>query len=103
VTHRRRPNHIPTIVVALEQHPDWNRRRCQGQDPKLFHQDDGERWEKARHRLEYAAKTLCRHCPVLEACREQGNGAEWGLWGGVFHRRDHGSGHTEIDLLEDES
>jgi hypothetical protein len=85
--------------VPLHEHPNYPRRACLDVNPNLFHQADGERWEKARHRLEYAARMLCRRCPVLQACRAQGDGAEWGLWGGVFHRRDHGE-KKSIDLLQ---
>jgi hypothetical protein len=84
--------------VPLHEHPLYPQRACLGADPASFHQRDGEKWSVARLRIEYAARTMCRHCPVLAECRRAGEGAEWGLWGGVFHRRDHGA-KTSIDLL----
>ena len=30
-----------------------------------------------------AAKTICRSCPVIEACREHGRNEMFGIWGGL--------------------
>jgi hypothetical protein len=91
----------PTLRVPLHEHTDYHRRACLGADPNRFHQGDGERWERAEKRIRKAALELCAHCPVLQACRAAGKGAEWGLWGGILHRRDHGRGTAtrELDLL----
>lgn len=89
-------------MTTPTRHPDYLRRACNGADPDSFCLKDGERWETAQHRIEYAARSLCRRCPVLEVCRAAGVGSEWGLWGGVFHRRDHGVA-SSVDLLKEQT
>lgn len=87
----------------LHDHPAYPLRACRGADPNRFYQADGERWERAEARIRRAAEELCARCPVREPCRDTGRGSEWGPWGGILHRRDHGRGVAtrEVDLLRE--
>lgn len=58
---------------------------CRSEDPMMFFGPN--RFEPKRERLEreQSAKTVCRTCPVIEACREHAvvHGELYGVWGGL--------------------
>ena len=60
---------------------------CSPDTADLFHPDmrlrhEGPPYRKYRRALE-AAKTICRACPVIEACREHARNEMFGVWGGL--------------------
>lgn len=91
------------VRVPLHEHPNYPRRACREADPNAFCQHDGEQWRQAKTRLQATARRYCGPCPIQTACREAGRDREWGLWGGVLHRRDHATGKTKpVNLLQDD-
>lgn len=64
---------------------DWQLHGCcREEDAELFYHPDGER-RRARTQREHRAKTICRACPVLSACREYAltTAEPYGIWGGL--------------------
>lgn len=64
---------------------DWQMRGlCRGEDSAKFYHPDGERG-RARALREAMAKEICKHCPVLQECRNHAleNREEYGIWGGM--------------------
>ena len=75
---------IPVLVVVWTRRPEWfDRARCRGLDPDLFHPSRGED-TVARH-----ARAVCAVCPVCAECLEYAldNGEHWGIWGGTSERQ----------------
>lgn len=58
---------------------------CRSEDPTMFFGPN--RFEPKRERLERerSAKTICRACPVIDACRDHAvvHGELYGVWGGL--------------------
>jgi WhiB family transcriptional regulator, redox-sensing transcriptional regulator len=61
------------------------RARCRGEADSLFFGPN--RFEPKRERVarEQAAKAICAHCPVIDACRDHAlqHGEMYGVWGGL--------------------
>jgi hypothetical protein len=55
---------------------------CEASDPELWFVDDSD-----REAVEFA-KSLCRTCPVMDACREAAfvTRQDWGIWGATTAR-----------------
>jgi WhiB family redox-sensing transcriptional regulator len=69
---------------------------CRTLDPSLFFHPEGERGPRRAQR-EAAAKSVCRTCPVLLACRAHAVAVRepYGVWGGLAQ-------HEREDLYADE-
>lgn len=68
-------------IAALFEPADWAQRAaCRGIDPDLFFPERGQDTEPA--------KTVCRTCPVIDACLDHAlrNGERVGVWGGTSER-----------------
>lgn len=64
---------------------DWQARgACRGMDSAVFFHPDYERGV-ARTTRDATAKTLCRRCPVVQACRTHALQVRepYGVWGGL--------------------
>jgi WhiB family redox-sensing transcriptional regulator len=59
--------------------------RCRGVDADLFFGPPGNETRGERLRRESVAKSLCRECPALLACRDYAleHGEVYGVWGGL--------------------
>lgn len=59
----------------------------EGVNPERFHFSGGNQLRKAPPKATQAAwddaKKVCRFCPVLEECRRDSLGEEYGVWGGL--------------------
>jgi WhiB family transcriptional regulator, redox-sensing transcriptional regulator len=81
---------LPGLHQAFE---SWaERAACQGRT-ELFFPPHGERPEP-RQRREQEARSICRACPVLEACRlEARQQREYGFWGGESEEERAAAGY----------
>jgi WhiB family transcriptional regulator, redox-sensing transcriptional regulator len=80
----------PATSVAFE--PWSERAACRGRT-ELFFPPHGERPER-RERREREARSICRSCPVLEACRtEARRRREYGFWGGESEEERAAAGY----------
>ncbi|WP_283112289.1 WhiB family transcriptional regulator [Streptomyces halobius] len=64
-------------------------RACRGVDTKVFFPDSGPAGHvpsTATSELWAAAKDICQNCPVLEECRRDTLGEDYGVWGGLDER-----------------
>lgn len=69
---------VPEHVVT---DPDSNLRpACMGVDPETFFPAPGD-----KKTADYA-KAVCRSCPVRLRCADQGDGNDFGVWGGTTER-----------------
>ena len=80
----------PDPSQALE---SWSERAACGGRTELFFPPHGERPEP-RQRREREARSICRACPVLEACRlEARQRREYGFWGGESEEERAAAGY----------
>lgn len=71
---------LAAITDAEAPGADWRLlAKCRGSDPALFYIERGDKGT--------AAKTVCRECPVREACLEYALAAAetFGVWGGTSY------------------
>jgi WhiB family redox-sensing transcriptional regulator len=59
--------------------------RCRGADAELFFGPSETETRVERMRRENTAKSLCRDCPAVLACRDHAleQGEVYGVWGGL--------------------
>jgi len=59
--------------------------RCRGADAELFFGPADTETRVERMRRESAAKSMCRGCPAVLACRDHAleHGEVYGVWGGL--------------------
>lgn len=76
---------IARLPMPLMDVYDWQYEgACRDADPALFFSPESERGPRRQAR-ENAAKTFCRHCPVIDQCREHALKVKepYGVWGGL--------------------
>ena len=61
---------------------------CRGMDNDTFFHPPDERIKARADRIA-AAKTICRHCPAIKACREHALSVRepYGIWGGLSEEK----------------
>ena len=59
--------------------------RCRGEDAELFFGPSEAETRRERIRRENTAKSFCRDCPAVLACRDHAleHGEVYGVWGGL--------------------
>lgn len=76
----------PTITTPAPTTPGWRTRAaCRDSDPELFFPDPGQ------SSAVRTARSICAHCPVIDACRafiedietQRGARAPHGIWAGT--------------------
>jgi WhiB family redox-sensing transcriptional regulator len=69
---------------------------CLEADPELFAERNSHTSADWR-RLEETAALFCETCPVIAACREEGNQHRHpGLWGGIYKHRKQSRIRTRV-------
>jgi WhiB family redox-sensing transcriptional regulator len=76
---------VPGVLGVVAQGARFEGARCHGADPELFFGPPGIEPRTDRQRRETEAKTLCRECPAMLACRTHAleQGEVYGVWGGL--------------------
>ena len=76
---------VSRLPGPMDHEWSWQARgACRGMDSSVFYHPDGER-NPSRARRTAQAKEICRHCPVIEMCREFAlrTREPFGVWGGL--------------------
>ena len=76
---------IARLPMPLQEVYEWQYEgACRDVDPATFFSPDAERGPRRQNR-EFAAKSLCARCPVIDACLDHALKVRepYGVWGGL--------------------